>query len=267
MKKAVVVVMIAGLLAGVALSLSADTQPMQTNPNSDSIAKTVRGTQANTSIRPYLGLGLEMLPPALQSQLPGVFPDGQGVLIAQVMEKSPAANAGLKMYDVVLWYNNQKVQSPEQFIKLIRKNKPGEEVNLNIVREGKTKEFKITVGEHQIATETRRHRVFRRPLGERWTGPAAQEKMEVRWNNFDSLMLTRVNENQFKVEIKFRNQQGQQDSRTFEGTRQQLLKAIESEQGLPEMQRGHLLRALALAKYANYGAADVIWDFEDVEQY
>ena len=48
----------------------------------------------------------------------GVLPKGQGVLVVQVTPDTPAAKAGLRPRDILVNYDDQKLYSPEQLIKL-----------------------------------------------------------------------------------------------------------------------------------------------------
>src|SRR5215831_16773154 len=68
------------------------------------------------SKQPYLGVDLQPMPHALFSQLPGILPKGQGVLIGFVEKGSPADKAGLKMDDVVLSFDKKDVVSPDQLV-------------------------------------------------------------------------------------------------------------------------------------------------------
>lgn len=71
----------------------------------------------------------------------------EGVLIRDVMEDSPADEAGIKREDVILVFNQKKVDDSEHLIRLVRKTSPGDKVELVIVRDGKKKTLTITTGE------------------------------------------------------------------------------------------------------------------------
>jgi C-terminal processing protease CtpA/Prc len=71
----------------------------------------------------------------------------EGVLVRDVVEDSPAEKAGIKKGDVILVFNQEKVDDPEHLIGLVRKTSPGNEVELLIVRDGKEKTLIITMGE------------------------------------------------------------------------------------------------------------------------
>jgi serine protease Do len=71
----------------------------------------------------------------------------QGVLVRDVVEDSPADESGIKREDVILVFNQEKVEDPEHLIRLVRKTSPGDKVELVIVRDGKKKTLTITTGE------------------------------------------------------------------------------------------------------------------------
>ena len=57
-------------------------------------------------------------------------------MIANVMKGSPAEKAGLRMHDILAAYDDQKLFAGDQLVKLVRADKPGRSVKLQIVREG-----------------------------------------------------------------------------------------------------------------------------------
>lgn len=71
----------------------------------------------------------------------------EGVLVRDVVEDSPADEAGIKREDVILVFNQEKVEYSEHLIRLVRKTSPGDKVELVIVRDGKKKTLTITTGE------------------------------------------------------------------------------------------------------------------------
>jgi serine protease Do len=60
----------------------------------------------------------------------------RGVEVTRVEEDSPAAKGGLKVGDVVLEYNGQRVDSVAQFIRMVHETPAGREVKLAITRSG-----------------------------------------------------------------------------------------------------------------------------------
>jgi membrane-associated protease RseP (regulator of RpoE activity) len=195
----------------------------------------------------YLGLAVQSVPPVLHSQLPGILPEGQGVLVGQVVKDSPAGKAGLQANDILLTYGDQKLSSPEQLVKLVRGDKPGHEVAVDFLRAGKKMSCKVTLGEPEARLVPRKAPVFRFFPEERLR--KLFEEMEPKtdesaWKSFDALKLSRMDGKGWRAEIDYRSKEGKKESKVFTGTRDEIRKAIQSEKDLPANERAHLLRAL-----------------------
>jgi serine protease Do len=72
--------------------------------------------------------------------------DVYGVEITRIEENSPAEKAGLKVGDVVLEYNGQRVEGMEQFGRFVRETPVGREVKLLISRDGNQRTLTVTIG-------------------------------------------------------------------------------------------------------------------------
>lgn len=72
--------------------------------------------------------------------------DVHGVEITRIEENSPAAKAGLKVGDVVLEYNGQRVEGMEQFGRFVRETPVGREAKILISRDGNQQSLSVTVG-------------------------------------------------------------------------------------------------------------------------
>ncbi|MCC6389711.1 MAG: PDZ domain-containing protein [Bryobacterales bacterium] len=75
-----------------------------------------------------------------------------GVEVTRVEEDSPASRAGLKVQDVVLEYQGQRVEGAEQFVRLVRETPSGREVKLLISRNGQTSLLPATIASRQMKT-------------------------------------------------------------------------------------------------------------------
>ena len=78
-----------------------------------------------------------------------------GVLIADVLEDSPAEAAKLQSGDVIIKVNNDDVHNPSELQINISSRSPGETVKLTLVRDGKTKIVSVKLEElpgDEIAT-------------------------------------------------------------------------------------------------------------------
>jgi serine protease Do len=70
-----------------------------------------------------------------------------GVLVSDVMDDSPAEEAGLEDGDVIIEFDGRKVRSPRDLKKLVLRTDVGDEVEVKIVRNNEKKTLHITVGE------------------------------------------------------------------------------------------------------------------------
>jgi len=83
----------------------------------------------------YLGVHTSRLNRAVSHQLG--LPNGLHLQVERVAEGSPAEDAGLQLYDIMLKFDDQILVNPEQLKTLVRMRNPGERVNLSILRQAK----------------------------------------------------------------------------------------------------------------------------------
>lgn len=96
----------------------------------------------------YLGVDLKDLTPDRVSALK--LKDERGVEIITVDHDAPAAKAGLRVHDVVLQMNGQPVESCEQLRRLLRKEAPGQDVNLVVSRDGSTLNINVQLADRAL---------------------------------------------------------------------------------------------------------------------
>jgi hypothetical protein len=200
---------------------------------------------AQTMERPFLGIAVGLINPALMSHLPEASSNGQGLLVIGVLKGSPAEKAGLKVHDILMNYGDQKLFSPRQLIGLVRQDKAGHEVDLNVVHGGKPETVKVTLAARpggRVGGEMK-------PQGQLPRQSADQERglsMPSDWESFDSMTLKKLGKDRFHVEIDYLNKQGTIDHKTFDGSREEIHKAIHSQKDLPTQEARQLLRSLDL---------------------
>ncbi|MGB1580639.1 MAG: DegQ family serine endoprotease [Nevskiales bacterium] len=71
----------------------------------------------------------------------------EGALVVRVVPGSPAEEAGLKVGDVILKFNDESVERSAGLPVLVGKAKPGEKASVTVLREGKEKKLKVKAGE------------------------------------------------------------------------------------------------------------------------
>lgn len=98
-------------------------------------------TPAGTS---FLGVGIQEISNDRAKELK--LPEEAGVEITSVEANSPAASAGLKVGDVILQYNSQRLEGVDQFQRMVRETPAGREVKLQVFRAGATQTVTAKVG-------------------------------------------------------------------------------------------------------------------------
>ncbi len=72
-----------------------------------------------------------------------------GVLVAEVLDGTPAQKAGLKEGDIILEYNSQKVTDLQEFRLMVAETPPGTKVTLKVINpEGKTRKITMKLTEY-----------------------------------------------------------------------------------------------------------------------
>ncbi|MFT3870846.1 MAG: DegQ family serine endoprotease [Nibricoccus sp.] len=96
-------------------------------------------------VRGYLGVGLQDLTPELVDSFK--LKAKSGALVSEVVAGSPAEKAGVKSGDVVTQINGKKVADGRSLKFAVATIAPGADANLQVLREGKTMEIKVKVGD------------------------------------------------------------------------------------------------------------------------
>ncbi len=70
-----------------------------------------------------------------------------GVMLDGIVEGGPAEAAGLEAGDILIAIDKDKIGSMEDLRKALKSHKPGDKVKVTVVRDGKEKSNKLTLGE------------------------------------------------------------------------------------------------------------------------
>jgi len=96
-------------------------------------------------IRGWLGVSIQELTPELADQFQS--PDSQGALVGDVVERSPAEEAGLRRGDVIRRYHKKDVKDPGHLRSLVADTSPGSTVTVEVLRDGANKSLSVSIGE------------------------------------------------------------------------------------------------------------------------
>jgi serine protease Do len=96
-------------------------------------------------IRGWLGVYIQTITPDIAKALN--LDRAKGVIISKVQKDSPAEKAGLKNEDVVLKFNGKEVDNSTELSTWVAGSSPDANIDLTIMRDGKTKDVKVKLGE------------------------------------------------------------------------------------------------------------------------
>ncbi len=105
----------------------------------------------------------------------------RGARIESVSEESPAEKAGLEPDDVVIGWNDTQVESAAQLRRLVTETPAGRAVTLKVIRDGKSRDVKVTIGERESMA---RSFSFRGPDSEKIEGLVERLRPGGEWMGF-----------------------------------------------------------------------------------
>jgi S1-C subfamily serine protease len=114
-------------------------------------AKTVEAAlvRGEKIAHPYIGIRMATLTADTAKQLNNdpnsllLIPEFNGVLVVQIIPKSPAGNAGLRRGDVITEIDGQAISSADQLQRLVEKSKIGQPLKITLHRGQKTEQISV----------------------------------------------------------------------------------------------------------------------------
>lgn len=95
-------------------------------------------------VRGFLGVSIQSVNETMAKSLG--LKDQRGAIVANVVDDSPAAKAGVKRGDVVISLNGQKIEKARDLSRLAADLKPGSAAKMQILRAGKPVSLTVAVG-------------------------------------------------------------------------------------------------------------------------
>jgi membrane-associated protease RseP (regulator of RpoE activity) len=195
--------------------------------------------------------------PGSRTAPPGGTNPQQGVVVQGVAADSPAEKAGIKVGDTLTAFGDQKLVAAEQFVQLVRSEQPKHEVTIELLRDGKPQKLQVTLGEAPVGPRDfpPSNGPMGRPFG---PGPGMGpmmgpwnfgQDMSAVWQSFDSLSLKKTGDNKFRAEVQYvekdaKTTKAEPKKYTFEGTPEEIHRAIEQTKDLTLPERFQLHRML-----------------------
>jgi S1-C subfamily serine protease len=97
--------------------------------------------------RPYMGIRYQWITPEMASMYN--LPVEWGAYVAQLDANSPAARGGLQRGDIITKIGGQMLDDSHPYINALFAQSPGATIQLDVVRERKTIQLQVTLGESQ----------------------------------------------------------------------------------------------------------------------
>ena len=95
--------------------------------------------------RPYMGISFQPINPDIAARYN--LPAKWGVFITKVESGSPADQAGLKENDIITKVGDITLDETHSYVNSLFKYKPGDQIALEVMRDGKATQLQITLGE------------------------------------------------------------------------------------------------------------------------
>jgi serine protease Do len=138
-----------GEVIGINTAVSAQAQGIGFAIPSSTISSVLDNLKNNVTIPKepiaYLGVGLQDIDSSWVTELK--LQNTDGAIVGTVDRKTPAFQAGVRPYDVIVDINGAKVKDSAELITKVKATKVGDKVTLGIIRDGKRTDITVTVGD------------------------------------------------------------------------------------------------------------------------
>lgn len=122
-----------------------EQQSVQVEPQPLAAAPSRGPLSGQGATMPFLGIRMQTLTPGLRERLQA--PEQGGVLVADLKEDGPAAQGGLQAGDVILRIDRRRIDGIGDIYRAINFFDPGEQVEVELVRDGERQTRSVTLGE------------------------------------------------------------------------------------------------------------------------
>jgi serine protease Do len=102
-----------------------------------------------------------------------------GVFVSEVNENSAAEQAGIQKGDVIIEINSVKVKSPSELQEMVSRYRPGDKISVVLKRDGKTKQFEVTLRNLQGDTSVVKAGTFETILGAKVVNVTDEDKQRL----------------------------------------------------------------------------------------
>ena len=222
--------------------------------------------QANPQRNVWLGVNTRPMPHVLATHLSELMPSGEGILVAEVENQSPAVKAGIQSNDILLSLDGQKLYSPAQLSALVASSHVGKQVTVQLIRKGKVISLKVDIGQRPDRFQNPRSEfippMMRSPLQGHQPVPRPVPKLQqqsLAWDSFESVEVKTLEDGRYHAAVSFKDQNNEVKNFTFVGKKEDIVKQINQQKDLPEQKREALLNALNMNQNKNFGQFNAPW--------
>ncbi len=198
----------------------------------------------------WLGVWVGPVPPSLKAQLAPHTPDGEGLMVERVEPQSPAAQAGIAPFDVLLSYNGQKLYNAEQLSSLVYYSPAGTTAEIQVIQQGQVKTLKpqISSAKKRTLAQTYRQPPYpaRPPYPQRIPPLQKIPDPAMAWDMFETVEVKTLPDGRYRAKVSFKDQSDEIKTFTFEGKKHEIIEQIEQLKELPDAKKQALLQALNL---------------------
>ncbi|HZG56849.1 S1C family serine protease [Paenibacillus sp.] len=139
-----------GEVIGINTAVNSQAQGIGFAIPTSTINDVLESLKANKAIpRPYIGIGIENVPEEFLDDLK--LSDTDGAFVTQVLLGTPAYEAGIQQYDVIVGIDGKEVKNAEDLMDIIGSKKPGDKLAIDLIRNGQKVKVTVTVGDRNDA--------------------------------------------------------------------------------------------------------------------
>lgn len=239
------------LMSAILLASTTQAEPATTSAPAPTAAVPTGQSQAYG----YIGIGIDKVPDSLKAQYPDGVATTQGLVVTRFADESPAADDGIKVYDILIAYDDQPIEDPAKFIAKVRKDTPNRIAQFKLIRQGKVITVPVTIGSQKAAPKpvpavpaiTQMPKQMPQYVGKNQpmiNMPAGMTVNTPPPANFNGLAIRKVAEGVYEASIGFIGADGKPQHRAYRGSHIQILQQVRAANDLSPQARQQLLFAL-----------------------
>ncbi|WP_018753089.1 S1C family serine protease [Paenibacillus sanguinis] len=138
-----------GEVIGINVAVSSDAQGIGFAIPTSTVTEVIEQLKNNQEIPkkpvPFIGATLMTMTDEVAKQMETDVKEGS--IVTDIVFKSPAYNADLRPYDIIIGANGTKFATKEKLIEFIQQQQVGKKVTLNVVRDGRSIDLDVKIGD------------------------------------------------------------------------------------------------------------------------